>query len=303
MAEMSATGASASSQPSDTGETQDTAEQPEAKGKPKAPDAATPDYRKIKHKLKVNEKEQEFDYDTVVKLAQKGMSSDEVFRKASAKEKQMATLFERMKEGDLDWIEDIAGDEKLTKWAEKKLMKLIELQQMSPEQRELMDERAKRTKLEKDLQTREEREQESRREYLRQEASVDLDQQIDSAFKAASLPMTPSRLERVAQYMDASLNATGTLLGADKALTRVTQEIRRDASELLESMKPEELREFLPRKVLDAIRRADVEDVRSQDPMRRPTQNQPPRKISDAKAKRMSTDDYFSKLEKRFGGA
>lgn len=263
-----------------------------------------PDFRKAKHKLKVNDKEHELDYDTVLKLAQKGMGADELFRSASAKEKKIAALFDRAKSGDLDWLQDIAGDDKLTKWAEKKLLKIIERQNMSPDQLALHEERSRREALEDEKKTRDERDTEERTSHLRQAAAEDLDEQITTAFKTTGLPMTPSRLERVAQYMDASLNATGTLMDAGKALARVQTEIRSDAKELLESMKPEDIREFLPKKVLDAIRKADIEDVRSQDPMRRTTQNgqQPPRRISDAKQKRMSTDTFFNNLEKKLGG-
>ncbi len=267
-----------------------------------APADALPDFRKFKHKLKVNDREQELDYDTVLKHAQKGLASDDVFRRAAEKEKKVAALLDRAKGGDLDWLEELAGDEKLTKWAEKKLLKIIERQNMSPEQRELLQERALREKLENEKKTREQQDADMRGESLRHEAAQDLDERIDQAFKARGVSMTPSRIERLAQYLDASLNSTGTLMDADKALDRVMSEIRSDATGLLESMTLAELREFLPKKVLDALRRGDVEDVRAQDPMRRPTQDGQPRKLSDAKVKRMSTDDYFNKLEKKFGG-
>lgn len=270
--------------------------------KPAAEKPAAADFRGAKHRLKVNEKEHELDYDTVIKLAQKGMASDEVFRNASAKEKKMAAMLEKMKQGDLDFLEEIAGDEKLTKWAEKKLLKIIERNEMTPEQRELLEERAKREKLENEIKTREEREIEARREAMQQQAAVELDQKITEAFKAASLPMTPSRLERVAQYLDASLNTSGDLLDPSKALQRVVSEIRADATELVSSMSRDDLLKFLPKKVLDELRRADVEAVRAQDPMRRTIPNGQPRRISTAKQQRMSTDQFFDQLDKKFGG-
>ena len=263
---------------------------------------ATPDFRKYKHKLKINEKEQDLDYDEVIKRAQKSSAADEVFRRASAKEKQLAALIDRAKEGDLDWIEELAGGEKLTKWAEKKLLKIIEMNEMSPEQRELMEERAARKALEEDKKRREDGDNEQRTTALRDHAAKEIDSKIDEAFKAARLPMTPSRIERVAQYLDASLSVEGALLDPAKALQRVQKEMRSDAREVLESLTPEELREFLPKKVLDAIRRGDVADVRAQDPLRRPTPDGQPRKVTDTKQKRMSTDAYFTNLEKKFGG-
>ncbi len=167
---------------------------------------------------------------------------------------------------------------------------------------QLLEERARREALENDLKTREERDADERSTHLRQAAAEDLDEQITSAFKTTGLPMTPSRLERVAQYMDASLNATGTLMDAGKALARVQTEIRSDSLEYLESMTIEEARKVLPKKLLDGLRKADIEDVRSQ--TRGTTQNgqQPPRRITDAKQKRMSTDNFFDQLEKKLGG-
>lgn len=270
------------------------------------PDAdAAPDFRKHKHKLKVNDREEELDYDTVLKLAQKGKGADDVFRKTAAKEKQLAALLDKAKAGDLDWLEEIAGSDQLNKWAEKKLLKLIELNEMSPEKRELMEERARRAKLEKDLQSRDEKEKWSQSAALREQAHQEIDTKIDTAFKAAKLPLTPGRLERVAQLMDASLSTEGTLLDPAKALVIVQKQMISDTVELLESMPFEELRKHLPKKFLDAVRRGDIEDVRAQDPLRtRPTRNaaDPTRRASDAKNKRMSTDDFFNKLEKRLGG-
>lgn len=293
-----AVGASAPASSPDVSSSEVNVETPASPVPPKEPD-----FRSTKHKLKVNEKEHELDYENVIKLAQKGMASDEVFRNASAKEKKMADLLSRAKGGDLDWLESLAGEEQLSKWAEKRLLKIIERNEMSQEQRDLIDERKRREDAENKLKTREEQEADYRKQTLLTQASEDLDNQINSAFKTSGLPMTPSRLERVAQYMDASLNASGTLMDAGKALTRVNQEIRSDAAYLLESMSPEELKAFLPKKVLDAMRKADVEAVRSQNPLRNPTKTDGAvRKISDTKAKRMSTDQYFDQLEKKMKG-
>ncbi len=301
MAETSAVGASASAAPANSVVDPKQSQQTDGEKKPPAV-AEVPDFRKHKHKLKINEKEQELDYDTVVKLAQKGASADEVFRKASAKEKQLAGYIDRAKQGDLGWLEELAGDEQMAKWAEKKLLKIIELQEMSPEKRDFLKEKARREQLENDLKSRDERERDAQMETIRGQAAQEIDVKIDEAFKAARLPMTPSRIERVAQYLDASLSTEGALLDPAKALARVQTEMRSDAREVLESLSPAELREFLPKKVLDAIRKGDIEDARSADPMRRSTQNGQARPLSDAKQKRMSTDDYFTKLEKKFGG-
>lgn len=303
MAEQSASGASVPA--TAVSGVQDPKQQPQAQqsGEKKPPAAAPPlsDFRSSKHKIKVHDKESEVDYDTLIRLAQKGTGADEVFRSAAAKEKKFAALLDRAKEGDLDWIEEIAGP-KAREWAEKRLLREIELEQMSPEKREAMKERARAEKAEKELKTREEREQDAKMESFRQAAAQEIDTKLDEAFKKAGLPMTPSRIERVAQYLDASLSVDGALLDPAKAIARVQAEMRADAREILESLSAADLREFLPRKVLDAIRKGDVEDARAQDPLRRTTQDAPPRRITDAKQKRMSTDDYFNKLEKKFGG-
>lgn len=296
MAETSASGASAPAvAPSDSSPSDKTA---------LPPVDAAPDFRKHKHKLKVNDREEELDYDAVLELAQKGKASGDAFRKAAAKEKQMAALIDKAKAGDLDWLEELAGGEQLTKWAEKKLLKIIERNEMSQEQRELQDERARRTQLERERDERAEKDKWSQGAQLREQAHQEIDSKIDSAFKAASLPMTPGRLERVAQLMDASLSTEGTLLDPAKALVLVQKQMRSDTKEILESMTAEEVREFLPKKILDAIRRGDIEDVRSQDPLRRSTRNaaDPTKRSNDTKQKRMSTDDFFNKLEKRLGG-
>ncbi len=295
MADQSAVGASASAAP-DVNASTEAASSEQAE--------AVADYRKIKHKLKTNNREEELDYDEVIRRAQKSSAADEVFRSASAKEKKLADLIDKSKKGDLAWLEEMVGDEPLTKWAEQKLLKMIERQEMSPEQRELLEERARREKLEGELKSREDQETETRQTQLRHQVAESLDGKINEAFKAASLPMTPGRLERVAQYMHASLGTPeGTLLDPAKALERVKSEIQSDARELLEGMTVEELSAFLPRKLRDALRLADVADVRAQnDPMRRPTQDKDNRRLSQTKQKRMSTDQFFNQLERKLGG-
>ena len=264
-------------------------------------DEAVPDFRKHKHKLKVNDKELDLDYDEVIRRAQKASAADEVFRKSSAKEKQIAALFDRMKAGDLDWIEEIAGD-KAREWAEKRLLKHIEYQEMSQEKKDWLAEKARADKLEKENMTRKEREEAEQSEHYRNQVSQDLDTSITEAFRSTSLPMTPGRLERVAQVMAASLETQGTLLDPVKAIALVNKQMRSDALEVLSGMSPEDLKGFLPKKFLDGLRRSDLEDVRSQDPMRkRLPQEVDQKRVTNGKQRRMSTDKYFEQLEKRLG--
>lgn len=259
--------------------------------------------RKHKFKLKVNDRDKEMDYDTMLKLAQKGLASDEVFRNASAKEKKMMALIERARNGDLDWVEEIAGDKALS-WAEKRLLKKIELEEMDPVQRELMTERERREALEREREQERRQVEMTKREQERVKFASEIDEKISSAFKASNLKLTPTRLERVAQLLDASLaKEEGTLLDPALAIKRVMADIKSDAVEYISSLSAAELRQVLPKNVLDALRKADVEDARAQDPMRRPTQNaqEPSRRVSNGKRMRMSTDDFFNKLEQRIG--
>lgn len=258
-----------------------------------------------KHKLKVNQREVELDDEQYRIAAQKGLASDETFRKAAEKDKQIAAYFERAKNGDLGWLEDIVGEEAILTAAEKRLMRKIEFEELTPQQREALQWRQRAEQAEGKLTDAEKREEQIRRAQLTQEAYEHIDVEIDEAFKAIGRKPTPRLVMRVAEEILASLPGTQDDEGrapipAATALQRATSGVRTDAAELLASMSPAELREFLPKEALDALRKLDLEDVRGPN-AKRPTLK-PLEGKTDAKRKRMSTDAMFAQLEQKFGG-
>jgi hypothetical protein len=85
-------------------------------------------------------------------------------------------------------------------------------------------------------------------------------------------------------------------------LDQMQQEYVQDIVDFLGSMPASEVRKVLPREILDGLRKADVDDVLSQDPVgsRKPRTNDAPAPKRE-KAKRMTSDNFFKNLDKKWG--
>lgn len=266
-----------------------------------------PPFKGTKHKLKVNGKEQELDYDEIIKLAQKNSAGDEKLRNAAekekqvvAKEKQLNELLDKWKRGDLAELERLIDNDLLDKYSEQRLLKKLELEQMSPDARGRLAAEEKAKKLEGEIKTREEREQNEKYQVMQRDAAREIDTKMKEAFDAHGLSMTPMTLEAAAQFMMASLETTGTLMDPAKAVVKLRQNAVATFAEIARTMPRDELLKSLPKEILDAIRKADVATAREQDPMRGRAP-QTATKLPLGKNKRMSTDDFFNKLETKFG--
>lgn len=265
-----------------------------------APESSIPQ----KIKVKVDGAEEEVDLDTVTRDYQKYRSADKRFQEAADLRKAHAAearAIEKAKTGDFSELVKVAGDEKARAWAENYLLEFLEYQQLSPEQKEnrtLKQQLAEREAAEK--AANEEREQ-SQKAQLDQQAAEEIDSELSEVIKAAGVRPTPRLIARVAEEMLASLvDETKPRMNAGDALKKTISGMDLDLDEYFLNMDVEKLRAKLPKKTLDALRRAEVEQVMSQAPQKarlKAAEDTGPAKSRKA----MTTDEFFNNIGRRLG--
>lgn len=270
-----------------------------------APDESqAPDFRTMRHKVKVDGQEVEASYDDLVRSYQKGSSADRRFQEAAKLKSQfegVAKTFDEFKQGKLDKLLEFVPEDQARQWMENYLIKYIEHQQLPEGDRRAL-------KLEADLKVKEaelkkltDKATEGERAQAESQAFKEIDEEISEAVKTIGRKATPRLIARIAEDMLANLDATGSKLSAKDAVTRSLRDVHNDIAEYLPTLPIEELRKILPKQVLDGLRKADVDEVMSQDPMQRSRQKTEPTKLIRKDEKRGSTEDIFKNLEKKLG--
>lgn len=267
-----------------------------------ASETPTPDSAPIpKHKLKINGKEGEFTVDEMKVLAQKGEAADQRFREASNIQKQFQDFQKRLESGELDGLLERVPADKMKQFAESYLLKYLEEQELPDGERrarqlekELEKERTEKKKLFEEATAKE-------KQVLMDQAFQEIDTEIGSALKAMGRKPTPRLVARIAETMLAHLEAKSERMTANDALTHALDETKADSVEYLKTLSAADLRQLLPKETVEALRKADVEAVMSQDPLRSRQRSQAAPQKQNGKNRPMSSDDYFKKLEERIG--
>ena len=267
--------------------------------------AATPPV--TKYKAKIYGDEREYTIDELTKLAQKAAGADERFRSAAERDKAREAWLKAIKNNPDAIFEDLElnADE----WAEKRLLKKLQLETMNGDQRrayeaeqQLAQMRDKAAKAEEDAANSKKSLEEREYEALRSKYAEEIDTGLVDAFKSTGKTATPRRIARVVEQMIAHAETHGEVLSVGQALERAESEIKSDISEILAAMSPEELAEILPRGSRDGLRKQDLDELKRQNPLRQRNDAQAATNAQPQKGKRFrgSTDDFFSKLEKKY---
>lgn len=257
-----------------------------------------------KIKAKIDGIEEEVDLDTLTRDYQKYRSSDKRFQEAAQMRKEVETLLERAQKGDLSWLKGIVPKEQLNRWAETELLEHINWQKMPEVERRavLAEQRAK--ELEDHVNSLTQTQQREKATAIEEQAYQSVESDIISAVQTLGydVKVTPRFIRRIAEQLQASLEASddpnSEPMPAKLASERAFKGYKVDAQELLSILPETEAIQLIPAKLREAIRRADVSDAVSQMPMRRGNEKAEP--VRKSKFKRMTVDDYFSGMDKKF---
>lgn len=271
-----------------------------AEGMPTAPSAP------VKHKVKVYDKEYEVTEDDLKKDWELRQASHVRMQKAAETQNQFEKRMEGYKKDPWALFNELGLDPDQV--AEERLLKKLELQMMTPEQKKLYEREQLLTNRERQIAALEEEKKKYAEDLAKQEqeqltykAIQEIDQEIGDVLKASGLTPTPRVISRIAEIMLSHLDSSdGERLSADKAYGLARNEMMTEMAEYLGALPPDQLAQVIPKKVLDSLRKSDLDKVRGTDPIKRgSSQNKFPSNQQARGKKTVNTDSFFKRLENK----
>jgi len=256
-----------------------------------------------KWKLRVNDKDHEVDENELVKRAQLGWAADEKFKSASKIQKEYEPLLKNLKSGDkkqqIQTLKDLMGNnDSLLDIAQDLLLEQIEYNSLSESEKEALELKRENASLKEFKEKQEADRQEAEQQRALYRAQQEINGEISDVLKTLGSKPTPRLVKRVAEEMLAHLDSKGGRMKAADAMQRAVSGIETDIAEYLGNLPADKLRQVLPKKVIESLRKANIEDVTT---MRGNRVGKKPLQSRSNSRDRVTTDDYFSKLEKKFG--
>lgn len=266
-----------------------------------------------KYKVKVNGVEKEVTIDELRKRFEHGEAANEKFQKAAQiqKEYQKAQqemtkvkgVFEHLKSNPNSFFElaEAIGVD-LDKLAHEHVLKQYKISTMSEEERRYHDMEQKLSRYEQEQKRYQEEEQQRNKSQTLQRARTDVETELVNFFTENKVTPTPEMMERVLSDIALFANDTTTLSEAirrsyqrhETLMSRLEQQALEKA--IKTGKVPDELR--------TAFRKADVEKLGN--PFRSKPDSRPPSdrpQVQSRSSKPVTTsDDYFSRLERKYHG-
>lgn len=291
-------------QPNQKEPTKEDPNQPKEKVQAKEPEGD--DWEKIvkskKHKVKINDQEQELDYDELKRGYQIRTASDIAFKQGKQYREQAEQFFDVINDENkvFEIIEKLHGKDKLLRKAEDLLMKQIEWEQMPQEQRAKLEEQNKfkseRQKFEDEKKSWEENQQLAQRNYWQKKYNDD----ITNGLTQANFPKAPKLLSEVAQIIKSGIEY-GMEIPVAEAINSWKTDQQERLKYIFKEFKPEQIFEIFPEEIQkalrDHLRKKNIEDAGA---INQPIQKEAPRVQSQApKKKYVNLDEYFENLYKK----
>lgn len=265
-----------------------------------------------RRRVKIDGIEQEIDVDSVLKDYQKYKSSEKRFQEAAALRKEAQAereiinqVLNRAQSGDLSWLKGLVPDDKIRGWAEQELLQHLDWEQKPEMEREAITAKRERDELKRQLEELNQTKEKEESSKLEEQVYQEVEQDIIAAIKemGTDIKITPLFVQRMAEYMQASLEASNDphAMPAKKAADKSLRRLKSEAQELLGILSPEEVLQMLPPNIRKAARMDDVEKAIAQAPMMRARREQvssyTPQK---SKLRHGTSDDAFKRLEKLY---
>lgn len=263
-------------------------------------------YSGTRHKIKIDDAEEEIEYDELIKGYQKGKAGDKRLREAAQLRQQVESFLTNLKSGDHKNLVKILGKDVAKGMAEKLLLEEIEYEELPEHEKTIRQLQKEKEELQREREDLQKTEKSQKQRALEIEAGKKIEADLVDAVTKAGMKPTERLFGRMAEYMEAYHLQTKEMLPAKEALEHVREDLTRDFTAHIESSSDEQLGTLiksLPKKFLDAVRADAVSSVLSQTSVTKRTDNDetPTPKRSREADRRMSTDDWFSKMEKRLG--
>lgn len=262
-----------------------------------AQSSESPTEAKSKYKVKVDGKELEVDQDELVRGYQLSSASRKRMEEAAEIRKNFQGFSDSLKRGELDWLMEQVPRDQLRKFSEKLLLEEIEFDQLPESDKKLRQLEKEHAKLKKANQDRDAQDKDKEFAQMKEQVSHRIDAEMTEAIKESGQAVTPEVIALMATWARTSLQDGEDPLPAKQALQLATKSATNVAFGYLKSLPPDKLLAAIPKEIREAIRKADVEAVKSQNPIGRGYSG---KESSGSKIKQpMYWDDAMKVLEKR----
>lgn len=255
-----------------------------------------------KIKLKVDGKESVATVEQLIRDRQKYEAANkrfqeakELYAKGEMSQKQLKEFIGYMKNNTGEALKHLGIDPR--QFAENLLMDAIKYEQMSPEQRELIEAKKKLSTYENEAKSRQE--QEKRAEFQKQ-VEVErkrYDQEFSKALQAADIEQDPYAVARLAQYMQAAIKSGRRDASPMDFVENLKQDFHKQSIGYLKRLSAEKLLESIPAEIIDKIRKADLARVKTMPVVQNQPQQTSRRPAStDRPSETLSSDEFRRRM-------
>jgi hypothetical protein len=255
-----------------------------------------------KHRVKVDGKEAEVDFDELVKGYTHGAAANARMREAAEARKELEAARQRERQ----ILESMRNPDSIFEMAQKqgididsymhdRVLKKMQYEMMSPEERASYERDRKLEQYEARDRKEAEARQKAELERMRQHAVTELETNILAHLEKQGGNVSPAVVGRAVDAMIAAMQA-GQEISIEEAFKRASGWFERERKSIFDA----EIRAMLekgevPKELAEAVRKKDMAALRREPPKRT---------APEAQAQKMSpensVDDFFNSLEKRY---
>ena len=255
-----------------------------------------------KHRVKVDGKEAEVDFDELVKGYTHGAAANARMREAAEARKELEAARQRERQ----ILESMRNPDSIFEMAQKqgididsymhdRVLKKMQYEMMSPEERASYERDRKLEQYEARDKKEAEAKQQAELERMRQHAVTELETNILAHLEKQGGNVSPAVVGRAVDAMIAAMQA-GQEISIEEAFKRASGWFERERKSIFDA----EIRAMLekgevPKELAEAVRKKDMAALRREPPKRT---------APEAQAQKMSpensVDDFFNSLEKRY---
>jgi hypothetical protein len=173
-----------------------------------APVDTTPEWKKQKHKLKIDKEELEVDYDELVKRAQLSSGAEKRMLEAKGIKESFNKLIkdgQKDPEVILNLLEKLGHN--VDSIIEERLWNKIQREKMTPEERQREDERAELARLRAEREAIESEKKRGEESAKEQAVGTQIEDNVEQVFRLTGIKPTPRSVARVAEVYHAIINA------------------------------------------------------------------------------------------------
>jgi hypothetical protein len=244
--------------------------------------------RKRKHKVKVDKKEEEIDYDELKAGYQLKKHSHKQLQEVAESRKQIESLLATISTDPITGLQKLLKHPSINKdmrqVATEYLARELEREAMDPKEREAQELREKLAEYERQDSERKKAEEDREAKEYRARLSAQYERDILAAIEPSGLPATEQTFGRVVYYMRAGLER-GMNITPEAAAKLVREDYEREHRELLGKLDPEKLAGWLGEDVLGKVQAHQISRFKAQEPAQTQLDRKPRERKEEEKPK------------------